>query len=114
MSIATHAVQRNSADYDECHHSARKRQAPRTALESRKKAKPPIPPVGTGFLWLTTEIGGDVGHKFIAQKNAKIQIARATIMQSGDDCIALFEGKGAKPALLNFASSAPNPCSPRD
>ena len=80
-------------------------------LKSRKKARPPIPPMGTGELWLTTEIGGDVGHQ---NNRAKIQNARTTIMQSGGDCIVLFEGKGAKPELLDFASFCPNSCSPRD
>ena len=67
--------------------------------------------MGTGELWLTTEIGGDVGHQ---NNRAKIQNARTTIMQSGGDCIVLFEGKGAKPELLDFASFGPNSCSPRD
>ena len=67
--------------------------------------------MGTGELWLTTEIGGDVGHQ---NNRAKIQNARTTIMQSGGDCIVLFEGKGAKPELLDFASFCPNSCSPRD
>ena len=80
-------------------------------LKSRKKARPPIPPMGTGELWLTTEIGGDVGHQ---NNRAKIQNARTTIMQSGGDCIVLFEGKGPKPELLDFASFCPNSCSPRD
>ena len=67
--------------------------------------------MGTGELGFTTEIGGDVGHQ---NNRAKIQNARTTIMQSGGECIVLFEGKGPKPELLDFASFCPNSCSLRD